>query len=221
MRGVVALAAVLLVAQAGAAKAKSRDDGGEGVDRMRVEIDASGSAADPEAPASQSPEMAAAEAKATSQLHGRYADALQDIMAVLLHGAEQSRDVALQKLIGLAVASGEDGRVQARLLRSAVIAGGALPAIIALLGAGEAQRAHLAAAAVHALALDDPTTDDDNFHQEEICQAGAVPPLVRLLESPEPQTQSVATAALSTLAENPTCQAMSASSSAAARTPRP
>ena len=135
-------------------------------------------------------------------------------MAVLLHGSDGSKEAAVERMLSLAVASGEAGREQARMFRSAVVAGGALPALIDTLGAEEPRRKFLAVAAIHALALDDPETDMDNFHSAEICQAGAVPPLVALLETDEPQLQGVVTQALATLAENPICQVMIASENA-------
>lgn len=184
-----------------------------GTERMKAEISASGGAAEP---AAQSQEMADAEAKAIAGLAQDVSDALTDIMAVLLHGSDTSKDHAIERLIDLAMASGDAGNEQARLFRSAVVAGGALPALIAVLASPEPRRQYLAVSALHALALDDPTTDEDNFHQLEICQAGAVPPLVRLLESGDERMQASATGALSALAENPTCQALIASEGAVA-----
>ena len=78
------------------------------------------------------------------------------------------------------------------------------------------RRQYLAATAMHTLALDDPTTDADNFHQLEICQQGAVLPLVQLLDQEDAQVQQAATCALSSLAENPSCQTMIAAESAIA-----
>ena len=95
---------------------------------------------------------------------------------------------------------------QARMFRSAVVAGGAVPELVAILSSEESQRQLLAARALHALALDDPTTEADNFHQLEICQFGAVEPLVALLKSENAHVQQAATGALAALAENPTCQ---------------
>ena len=129
-------------------------------------------------------------------------------MAVLLHGSDASKDGAIQRLIELAMQTGEASTDQARLFRSAVVAGGALPALVAVLSAPEQQRQLLAAAAIHALAIDDPTTDEDNFHQFEICQSGAVEPLVRMLGSEDPRVQMAVTGPLSALAENPSCQTM-------------
>lgn len=200
-----------LVLCASVALAKKQDYAGEGADRMAAEIDANGDVEQP-----QSAEMAVHEAAATQGLNAQYKDALTDIMAVLLHGSEASKEAAVERMVGLAVATGEAGREQARMFRSAVVAGGALPALITTLSAEQGRRQWLAAAAIHALALDDPETDMDNFHQREICQAGAVPALVRLLEAEEPQLQSTVTQALATLAENPTCQAMIAAEGAIA-----
>jgi len=210
MRAVgIVVAFALLISSSDAAKKKADADGS---DRMRMELDASGAAS--EEPPPQTEEMRLREAAAKEGLDYEYRDALKDIMAVLLHGSDASKDSALERLINLAVSSGEAGREQARRLRSAVVAGGALPAVVETLGATEPRRQYLAAASLHALALDDPTTDADNFHQNEICQAGAVTPLVKLLESDEPQVQSAATGALASLAENPTCQAMIAAQGA-------
>ena len=95
------------------------------------------------------------------------------------------------------------------MFRSAVVAGGALPVLIEeAQGGADVQRKYLAATALHALALDDPTTDLDNFHSVEICQHGAVEALVKLLGSEHEQLQVAATGALSQLAENPVCQQM-------------
>lgn len=137
-------------------------------------------------------------------------------MAVLLHGSDASKDGAIERLIEAAVSSGEAGVEQARMFRSAVVAGGAVPALIACIGEPVPRRQYLAATALHALALDDPTTDADNFHQLEICQQGAISPLVKLLDSEESQVQQAATGALSSLAENPTCQTMIAGEGAIA-----
>merc|ERR1712216_1067752 len=94
--------------------------------------------------------------------------------------------------------------------------GGAIPVLVATLSSTEPRKQLLAAVAIQALAVDDPESDDDNFHQHEICQAGAVPPLVKLLEAEETRCQGAATVALSTLAENPTCQTMIAAAGAIA-----
>jgi hypothetical protein len=161
--------------------------------------------------------MAAEEAKAIAGLAADITDALTDIMAVLLHGSDTSKEGAIERLVELALGTAQHGQDQARLFRSAVVAGGALPALVMLLSDSEApKRQYLAASAIHALALDDPTTDADNFHQLEICQAGAVPPLVKLLDAADNQIQHAATGALSSLAENPTCQSMIASAGAIA-----
>lgn len=149
------------LALTGARKPKPSD--GEGTDRLRSEIDTGGAATEAQPP--QSAELAAKEAAATSRLDAEYHDGLKDIMAVLVHGSEASKDAALERLVGLAVSTGEASREQARLFRSAVVAGGALPAVISTLGDEEPRRKYLAAAALHALALDDPETDFDNFHQ--------------------------------------------------------
>ena len=84
------------------------------------------------------------------------------------------------------------------------------------LGEPVPRRQYLAATAMHTLALDDPTTDADNFHQLEICQQGAVPPLVQLLDQEDAQVQQAATGALFSLAENPSCQTMIAAEGAIA-----
>jgi len=204
---VVALLAVLASAR------KRSEDDERGSERMKAEIDGHGSVSSPPPP--QSAEMRAKEAEAVAGLSQEIADSLTDIMAILLHGTDQSKDNAIERLVQLAVSSSEAGQEQARMFRSAVVAGGALPALIdALGGTEETKRTYLAAAAMHALALDDPTTDADNFHALEICESGAVPPLVRLLDSDDPRIQSAATGALSALAENPTCQTMIAAAGA-------
>jgi hypothetical protein len=195
------------------ARPKKGDDSGGGADRMKAEIDARDM--DQAAPAApQSPEMAAKEAEALKGMATEIRDSLTDIMAVLQHGSDGSKEGAIETLLGLAVSTGEAGKEQARMFRSAVVAGGALPPLIDNLDSADLRRQALAASALHALALDDPDTDADNFHQSEICQAGAVPALVKLLSSAEPQIQHAATGALSTLAENPTCQAMIAAEGA-------
>lgn len=200
-----------------AKKQKKQED--EGFDRMQVEMDAaSGGAAS--APPPQSPEMAAEEARAVAGLASDIKAALTDIMAILLHGSGPSQEQAIEQLINLAASTSEAGAQQARLFRSAVVAGGALPALIDALSGGpeasSAQKVYLAATAIHALSFDDPTTDADNFHQLEICESGAVPPLVKLLDSEDPRIQGSATNALSSLAENPTCQSMIAAAGAIA-----
>lgn len=204
---------VLVLVLCALVTAAAADDGAE---RMRAElVDGSGGVAP--APPPQSADMAAKEAEALAGLEPQIRDALKDIMAVLEHGSEQSKDGALERLIGFAVSTGEAGPEQARMFRSAVVAGGVLPALVRILeAASEPQRQFLAAAGLHALALDDPSTDLDNFHQLEICQAGAVAPLVKLLGAEEPQLQNAVTGALAALAENPTCQAMIAAEGAVA-----
>mmetsp|Transcript_11594 Transcript_11594/g.37171 ORF Transcript_11594/g.37171 Transcript_11594/m.37171 type:complete len:301 (-) Transcript_11594:105-1007(-) len=142
------------------------------------------------------------------------ADALTDIMAALQHGSDSSREDAIAQLVQLSVETAEADREQATLFRSAVVAGGALPELVAMLGEAEPWRQALAAAAVHALAVDDPTTDDDNFHSLAICEAGAVAPLVRLLGVDSEEVQASATGALAQLAENPICQQMIAAAGA-------
>ena len=206
----VRLVAIILLGVA-LAVAKRSEPKDEGTERMLAEIDAGG-----DATAVQSAEMATREAVAVSNLDDEYADALKDIMAVITHGSDTSKDSALERLVELAVTTGEASRDLARNFRSAVVAGGALPAVVEMLGAAEPRRAYVAAAALHALALDDPETDEDNFHQGEICQAGAIPLLVKLLDADEMQLQMAVTAALGTLAENPTCQAMIAAEGAIA-----
>lgn len=212
MRIARALIGLILLLDVGAKKPRAAESSKE---RVLAEIEAS-TGSTSEATAAQSPEMAEEEAKARASLSRDVSDALTDIMAVLNHGSDSSKDSAIEKLIELSMATGRAGEKQARQFRSAVVAGGALPALVEVLAASEAQRQYLAASALHALALDDPTTDADNFHQLEICQAGAIEPLVKLLDSTDGQVQSAATGALSTLAENPTCQAMIASRGAVA-----
>ena len=191
---------VLAVSLAAAAKETELT----GAERMAVEIDASGEQ-DGGVPNDRSAEEQAAKAGLAQQ----YSDALVDIMAVLLHGSESSKGGAIERLVELAMDSGGTGAEQARMFRSAVVAGGALPVLIEeAQGGADVQRKYLAATALHALALDDPTTDLDNFHSVEICQHGAVPVLVALLRSEEEQLQAAATGALSQLAENPVCQQM-------------
>ena len=202
----LSLICIFLVADA---NGKRRDKDGEGAERVRSEVTAAGSTV-------PTPDIAAKAVKAESELELELQDALKDIMAVLQHGSDASKDAAIEKLVQLAVHSSEAGRDQARLFRSAVVAGDTLQALVPLLGDGNTRRQHLAASAIHALAIDDPNTDEDNFHQLEICQSGAVPPLVRLLDSEDPGVQHAATGALSALAENPVCQGMIASENAVA-----
>ena len=195
---------------------------------MMAEVESDGSVA---TSSPQSAEMAQKEQEALAGMEPGIRDALKDIMAVLEHGSDQSQESALEQLIGFAVSTGQAGPEQARMFRSAVVAGGVLPALVAILEASAAdaadddkgadderrkQRQFLAAASIHALALDDPSTDLDNFHQLEICQAGAIPPLVKLLGAEEPQLQNAVTGALQQLAENPTCQSMIAAEGAVA-----
>jgi hypothetical protein len=201
---------------AAAKKGKKKADAEDGFDRMQVEMDANGGTGEPPP---QSPEMAAEEAKAVAGLASDIKASLTDIMAILLHGSGPSQEQAIEQLIHLAASTSEAGPTQARLFRSAVVAGGALPALIAALSAGpdaSPSKVFLAATAMHALAHDDPTTDDDNFHAREICESGAVPPLVKLLEAEDPRVQGAATNALSSLAENPMCQSMIAAAGAIA-----
>ncbi|KAL3920826.1 MAG: hypothetical protein SGPRY_005116, partial [Prymnesium sp.] len=168
-------------------------------ERMSVEI---------ESDATQTAEMAAKEAEATAGMDQGLRDTLTDIMAVLQHGSDASKDQSISHLINIAVQSAGAGKEQARMFRSAVVAGGALPSLVSALESKLPQRRFLGARALHALALDDPTTDLDNFHAEEICQHGAIPLLVKALHDEEENVQASATATLSQLAENPTCQQM-------------
>lgn len=163
-----------LLALAGAAEARARRPADEVdvAERMHTEFDAAGGVVAP----SDLGSFAHA-----AGLAPELADALTDIMAALQHGSDSSREDAIAQLVQLSVETAEADREQATLFRSAVVAGGALPELVAMLGEAEPWRQALAAAAVHALAVDDPTTDDDNFHSLAICEAGAVAPLVRLL----------------------------------------
>jgi hypothetical protein len=168
----------------------------------------------------QTPAMAAAEAEAMQEMRAEMLEALKGIKASLAHASASAARPALEQLIEIALMTGEAAS-EARSFRSAVVAGGALAAVIQTLSVRpgpEADQLHyLAAAALHALALDDPTTDLDNFHQEEICQAGAVPPLVALLtESSDPRVALAVMGALGSLGENPTCQKMIAEAGAIA-----
>eukprot|EP00908_Phaeocystis_cordata_P024613 Transcript_7070.p1 GENE.Transcript_7070~~Transcript_7070.p1 ORF type:complete len:352 (-),score=140.19 Transcript_7070:123-1112(-) len=199
----------LLVACVAAAAARKPEAEPSGAERMAVEIDEAG-----EQSASMPTDRSAEERAAKAGLAKQYSDALVDIMAVLVHGSEASKESAIERLIELAMDSAH-GSDQARMFRSAVVAGGALPVLIEEVQAKEdPHRPYLAATALHALAIDDPTTDLDNFHSVEICQHGAVPPLVALLGSEHEQLQSAATGALSQLAENPVCQQMIAAAGA-------
>ena len=159
-------------------------------------------------------ERAGDEMAAKAGMARQYSDALTDIMAVLLHGSDGSKESAVERLIELAMDTGGTGHEQARMFRSAVVAGGALPVLIEEVGSLDMHRQYLAATALHALSLDDPTTELDNFHSLEICQHGAIEPLVRLLSSEHEQLQVAATGALSQLAENPLCQQMIAAAGA-------
>lgn len=173
----------------------------ESMDRLREEVSAGGEVR-------EAPDLGAKEAAARAGLAKHLSDALVDIMAMLLHGSDSTKDGSIEQLGQLAINTNEGGREQARMFRSAVVAGGALPALLAVLESPEEKRQFLAASAIHTLAIDDPTTDEDNFISEEICQTGAVPPLVKLLSSTHEGVQSAATAALSSLGENPICAQM-------------
>jgi hypothetical protein len=160
----------LLLQLAGGAM-RPADDAGD-AERMYAELDAAGGA------------VASSDLTSFADAAGlapELADALTDIMAVLQQGSDLSREDAVAHLIQLSVETAETGREQATMFRSAVVAGGALPELVAMLGEADPGRQALAAAAVHALAVDDPTTDDDYFHSLAICEAGAVAPLVGLL----------------------------------------
>ena len=112
MMTLVALLVGLLVCGASAAD-KSKEEGSE---RMRVEMDAAGG---------QTSEMAAKEAEATARMDQSLKDTLTDIMAVLQHGSDPSKDQAIGQLINIALETSEAGADQARMFRSAVVAGGA------------------------------------------------------------------------------------------------
>ena len=71
------------------------------------------------------------------------------LAAVLLHGSETSKDGAIERLIDAAVSSGEAGTEQARMFRSAVVAGGAVP--IVLTSRSDPPEARLAAIALASL----------------------------------------------------------------------
>lgn len=150
------------------------------------------------------------------ELSEQMADSLTDVMAVLLHGSKTSQLGALQRLVQQAVETGGAGAEQAALFRSALVAGGALTELISVLRSDDHERQYWSARALHALALDDPATDVDNHHSEEICAAGAVEPLVVLLSSESEMVQAGAMDALSALAENPTCQRIVAEAGAVA-----
>ncbi|KAL1504244.1 hypothetical protein AB1Y20_010653 [Prymnesium parvum] len=198
MRALRALRAALLAAVlVGLSESSAAPE--DGSERMRVEMDSAGV---------QTADMAAKEAEAKAGMAEELKDTLTDIMAVLQHGSDPSKDQAIGQLVQIALQTSEAGSEQARMFRSAVVAGGALPSLIAVLRSDDATRQFLGVRALHALAIDDPTTELDNFHSEEICQHGAVPLLVRALSSEVEQLQAAATGALAQLAENPTCQRM-------------
>ena len=115
----------------------------EGAERLRVEIDARGGNDSPV----QSDEMRAHEAEARAGLAKELSDALVDIMAVLMHGSDSAKNAALHRLGEMAISTGEAGREQARMFRSAVVAGGAVPELVAMLGSQEHERQFLAAKA--------------------------------------------------------------------------
>ena len=60
----------------------------------------------------QSAEMAEHEMRARAGLAKEMSDALVDIMAVLLHGSDASKDGAIAKLIDIAIHTGEAGTDQ-------------------------------------------------------------------------------------------------------------
>ena len=95
---------------------------------MAVEIDEAG-----EQSASMPTDRSAEERAAKAGLAKQYSDALVDIMAVLVHGSEASKESAIERLIELAMDSAH-GNDQARMFRSAVVAGGALPVLIEEVG---------------------------------------------------------------------------------------
>ena len=181
--------------------------GEDSMDRLREEVSAKGEIR-------EAPDLAEKEAAARAGLAKHLSDALVDIMAMILHGSDSAKDAGIERLAQFAINTNENGREQARMFRSAVVAGGALPAILAVLESTEEKRQFLAASAIHTLAVDDPTTDEDNFIAPEICQTGAVPPLVKLLSAKHEGVQSAATAALSSLAESPVCAQMIAAAGA-------
>ena len=211
---IVALALLVLATGGAHAKKKKSSDADaepDGSARMQVEIDADASNT-----VKKNPELAAEEAAARAGMAREISDALTDVMAVLQHGSDSSKDAGLERMIHLSMGSSHAGPEQARMFRSAAVAGGAVSAIVEVLGAADPRRQFLAANALYALAIDDPTSDADNFVSLEICQSGAVKPLVKLLGSEEEPVQSAATGALSALAENPTCQQMIAGAGAIA-----
>eukprot|EP00967_Tisochrysis_lutea_P157284 scaffold318836_cov33-Tisochrysis_lutea.AAC.2 len=197
------VAALLAIALGGAARKRGEET--EPAERMQVELSATAQPADDPRMAEQLAGMAA-----------EMSDALTDIMAALQHGSEAARNHAVERLVQLSVATAEAGREQARMFRSAVVVGGALPEIVAMLQSADPARQALAASAVYTLAIDDPSTDADNFHSLDICQSGAVAPLVSLLSVDIEDVQAIAIRALAQLAENPTCQQMIAAAGALA-----
>jgi hypothetical protein len=158
------------------AGARRPADEAEAAENMYVEFDAAGGAVAP-------PDMG------SFALAPELADALTDILAALQDGDDSSREDAVAHLVQLSVETAEAGREQATLFRSAVVTGGALSELVGMLGEAEPGRQAMAAAAVHALAVDDPTTDDDNFHSLAICEAGAVAPLVAMLSAESEEVQ--------------------------------
>ena len=178
---IVALALLVLATGGAHAKKKKSSDADaepDGSARMQVEIDA-----DAEASVKKNPELAAEEAAARAGMAREISDALTDVMAVLQHGSDSSKDAGLERMIHLSMGSSHAGPEQARMFRSAAVAGGAVSAIVEVLGAVDPRRQFLAANALYALAIDDPTSDADNFVSLEICQSGAVKPLVDPLEA--------------------------------------
>ena len=67
-------------------------------------------------------------------------DALTDVMAVLQHGSDSSKDAGLERMIHLSMGSSRAGPEQARMFRSAAVAGGAVSAIVEVLGAADPRR---------------------------------------------------------------------------------
>ena len=198
-------AVLALIAAAALAAAETS----EASARMQVEIDAAAGSAAAAAPDPRLNEH-------MMGLAAEMSDQLTDIMASLQHGSDSARDAAVARLGQLSIATAEAGREQARMFRSAVVVGGALPELVSMLGSEQTRRQALAAEAIHTLAIDDPTSDADNFHSLEICQSGAVAPLVAMLSSTDEAAQAAATGALSCLAENPVCQQMIAGAGALA-----
>ena len=120
MRFIFPLFFLLVSVRGGAAEEK-------GAERLRSEISTAGSV----------------EPLLDSELR----DALKDIMAVLQHGSDASKEGALERLVELAVHTGEAGREQAVAFRVAIVAGGALPPVVKALSSESTQRQHLAATA--------------------------------------------------------------------------